>query len=225
VIGDAEALVVKDDITSFDDLKGKTIATPIASTSHYSLLAALEEHNLSETDVKIIDAEPDAIYAAWSQGDIDGAYVWNPNLAKIVDDGGKILVTSAELAKKGKTTYDLGVAASSFASQYPAAVQTWVEQQNRAVELIKSDPDKAATDIAAELNITPEEAKAQLEGLIFVDASQQVGKEYLGGGLADNLFAAAEFNKKLGQIPSTEPKSTYVDAVVAKYAQAVADGS
>ncbi len=43
VIGKAEALVVKGDsgITSIADLKGKTIATPFASTSHYSLLAAL----------------------------------------------------------------------------------------------------------------------------------------------------------------------------------------
>ena len=41
VIGDAEALVVKSDITSIADLKGKTVATPFASTSHYSLLAAL----------------------------------------------------------------------------------------------------------------------------------------------------------------------------------------
>jgi taurine transport system substrate-binding protein len=223
VIGDAEALVVKSDITSFDDLKGKTIATPIASTSHYSLLAALQEHGLSESDVKIIDAEPDAIYAAWAKGDIDGAYVWNPNLAKIVDGGGKILITSADLAKKGKTTYDLAVVTNSFASQYPSAVTTWLEQQNRAIELIKSDPDKAAADIASELNITPKEAKAQLDGLIFVNAGQQVGPDYLGGGLATNLYNAAVFNQKLGQIPSTEPKSTYRKAVVPTFAQTVAD--
>jgi taurine transport system substrate-binding protein len=223
VIGDAEALVVKSDIKSIKDLKGKTIATPIASTSHYSLLAALQENGLSESDVKIIDAEPDAIYASWTQGDIDGAYVWNPNLAKIVDGGGKILITSTDLAKKGKTTYDLAVVTNEFADKYPAAVTTWLEQQNRAVELIRTNPDKAAEDIAAELNITAAEAKAQLKGLIFNDAATQVGPDYLGGGLADNLFAAAEFNAKLGQIPSAAPKSAFTKAVVSKFAQEVAD--
>ena len=126
VIGEAEALVVKPDITSIADLKGKTIATPFASTSHYSLLAALQENGLSDTDVKVIDSEPDAIYAAFSAGQIDGAYVWNPNLAKIVQDGGKVLITSADLAAKGKTTYDLAVVTNAFAEKYPDAVNAWV---------------------------------------------------------------------------------------------------
>jgi ABC-type taurine transport system ATPase subunit len=34
-----------------------------------------------------------------ARGDIDGAYVWNPNLAKLIKDGGHVLVSSA-----GKTT-------------------------------------------------------------------------------------------------------------------------
>ena len=46
VIGKAEALVVTEDITSVADLKGKKIATPFASTAHYSLLAALEAEGL-----------------------------------------------------------------------------------------------------------------------------------------------------------------------------------
>ncbi|HWJ64005.1 MAG TPA: glycine betaine ABC transporter substrate-binding protein, partial [Acidimicrobiales bacterium] len=88
VIGDAESLVVKDDIGGIEDLEGKTIATPFASTAHFSLLAALNDAGVDPSKVDIIDSEPDEIYAAWSQGDIDGAYVWNPNLAKIIDDGG-----------------------------------------------------------------------------------------------------------------------------------------
>lgn len=222
VIGKAEALVVKSDITSIADLKGKKIATPLASTSHYSLLAALQENGLSEKDVKIVDAEPDDIYAAWSRGDIDGAYVWNPNLAKITKDGGKILITSEDLAKKGKTTYDLAVVANAFADKYPDAVTTWAVQQNKAIAEITSDPDKAAADVAAELNIAAADAKAQIADLIFVDAATQAGPEYLGGGLATNLYAAAQFNKELGQIPSVKPEADYQAAVKKEYAAAAA---
>jgi len=222
VIGKAEALVVKSDITSIADLKGKKIATPLASTSHYSLLAALQENGLSEKDVKIIDAEPDDIYAAWSRGDIDGAYVWNPNLAKITKDGGKVLITSEDLAKKGKTTYDLAVVANSFADKYPEAVTTWAAQQNKAVEEIKNDPDKAAADVAAELNIPAADAKAQIADLIFLDATEQIGPDYLGGGLAKNLYAAAQFNKELGQIPSVKPEADYAAAVKKEYAAGAA---
>jgi len=222
VIGKAEALVVRGDsgINSLADLKGKTIATPFASTSHYSLLAALADAGIAETDVNIIDSEPDAIYAAWQQGDIDGAYVWNPNLAKLIDGGGKVLITSEDLAKKGKTTYDLAIVTNKFAAAYPQAVQTWLDQENAAVETIKNDPDTAAAAVAAELNITPQEAKQQLSELVFLDAKEQVAPENLGGGLATNLYAAAQFNQALGKIDSVQPETAYQQAVLPTFAAA-----
>jgi taurine transport system substrate-binding protein len=222
VIGRAEALVVKENIASIEDLRGKTIATPLASTSHYSLLAALDRAGLSERDVDVIDAEPDDIYAAWSRGDIDGAYVWNPNLARIVADGGRILITSEDLSREGRTTYDLAVVTNDFASEHPDAVTTWVAQQDRAVRLIQDSPDEAATAIAAELNISPEEARAQLGDLIFLTAAQQAAPDYLGGGVARNLFATAEFNQRLGQIPAIQEESKYAEGVDARFAAEVA---
>jgi len=222
VIGSAEALAVKGDIKTLADLKGKTIATPLASTSHFSLLAALKKAGLTDKDVKVVDAEPDAISAAWSRGDIDGAYVWNPNLAKILSSGGHVLIDSAQLAKEGQTTYDLAVATNKFASQYPDALTTWAAQQNKAVGLLKTDPAKASQDIAAELSIKPADALAQTKGLIYLDANQQVGPDYLGGGLAKNLYASALFNKELGQIPTVAPESDYQKAVVPTFAAGAA---
>ncbi|TQS45016.1 ABC transporter substrate-binding protein [Cryptosporangium phraense] len=221
VIGKAEALAVKGGVTDIQSLKGKTIATPFASTSHYSLLAALQEAGLDGKSVKVIDSEPDAILAAWKRGDIDGAYVWNPVLAKLLADGGTTLVTSADLASKGKTTYDLAVVTDDFADKYPDAVKTWVAQQDKAVKLIKSDADAAATAIAAELQISPADAKAQMGDLIFVDAADQAGDEYLGKGLPDNLFATAKFNKDVGQITTVREQKSYTDAVDATFAKSV----
>ena len=223
VIGKAEALVVRGSkVSSLADLKGKTVATPFASTAHYSLLAALDDAGIDPSSVKIIDAAPDEIYAAWTRGDIDGAYVWNPNLAKLKSEGGKVLVDSSQLAAKGKTTYDLAVVTSAFASKYPEAVTEWARQQNRAVELIRNKPDVAAKDVAAELNLTPAEATSQLADLIFLDASEQVGPDYLGGGLATNLIAAAKFNKSLGKIDSVQPDAAYESGVVSSFAKAAA---
>lgn len=224
VIGKAEALVVHGDagIADVAGLKGKKIATPLASTSHYSLLAALKDAGLTERDVKIIDAEPDDIYAAWTRGDIDGAYVWNPSLAKMIADGGKVLVDSGQLAKEGKTTYDLAVVTKDFAGAHPDAVKTWIAQQNRAVKLYRDDPQAAATAVAAELNLKPADALAQMKDLIFLDAEEQTGADYLGGGLATNLFAAATFNKDLGQIPKVGDAESYNTAVAPQFAQAVA---
>jgi taurine transport system substrate-binding protein len=221
VIGSAEALVAKAGINTIADLKGKTVATPFASTSHFSLLAALDAAGVAQSDVKIIDAEPDAIYAGWSAGQIDAAYVWNPNLAKLVDAGGKVLTTSADLAATGKTTYDLAVVTNDFANEYPDAVNIWAQQQDRAVKLIESDPAQAATSIATELNISPDEATAQMAGLEFLTAADQVGPDYLGGGLSANLLAAAKFNQTLGEIESVQPDDAYTAAVDDQFAKSV----
>ena len=116
VIGAAESLVARPEITSIADLEGKTVATPFASTAHFSLLAALDDAGVDATTVDIIDAAPDDIYAAWTRGDIDAAYVWNPNLAKLIADGANVLITSEDLAAIGKTTYDLAIVSNSFAT-------------------------------------------------------------------------------------------------------------
>ena len=213
VIGDAESLVVRNasGVKDLAGLKGKKVATPFASTSHYSLLAALDKAGIAETDVKLVDLEPPDIQAAWDRGDIDGAYVWDPTLSVLKKDG-TVLVTSTQVAADGHPTYDLAVVTKDFASKYPDAVVAWLKAQDQAVKLIASDPAKASTAIAAELNITPDEAQAQIKGLQFLDGATQVSAQWLGtpqaaGKFADSLLAAATFLKgqqKIDAVPTLE---------------------
>lgn len=220
VIGSAESLVVKNDsgVNDIAGLNGKKIGVPFASTAHYSLLAALKEAGVSADSVTLVDLQPPDILAAWQRGDIAAAYVWSPTLNELQKDG-TVLVTSEELAKKGYPTYDLAVVTSAFLQSYPDTVTTWLEQQNRAVELIKEDPAAASKDIAAELGITPEEAQAQLQGLVFLDSKEQASPKYLGtpqkpGDFADGLLKAAEFLKsqqKIEAVPSLETLQAGID--------------
>ncbi len=228
VIGAAESLAVRNDsgIKDFAGLAGKKIGTPFGSTAHYSLLAALELNGVDPADVKIVNLEPQAILAAWQRGDIDGAYVWNPTLAELKKDG-TVLITSADLAKEGKLTADLAVVTSAFAEQYPDAVQTWVEQQDRAVKLISSDPQAAAAAIGNQLNITADEALAQMKDLIYLDAAQQAGADYLGtpdapGKLANNLESASQFLKTQGSVDEVPPLTTFQAGLANQFAAAIA---
>ena len=231
VIGDAESLAVTADsgITDLAGLKGKTIAAPLASTTHYSLLTAIKNGGLQPSDVKIVDLEPEAILAAWTRGDIDGAYVWNPTLAELVKDGGTIIESSANLAKQGVLTADLAVVTNDFADQYPEAVQTWVDTQNKAVELYNSDPQAAAKVIGAELSIPPAEALEQSKGLEFLTAQEQATPEFLGteaapGELATALQATAEFLAELGQLEGQAEPQLFQDALAPQYVNAVTGG-
>jgi taurine transport system substrate-binding protein len=109
VAGDNEALVARNGsgIESIADLKGKRVATPFASTAHYSLLAALAQNGVSAGDVQLVDLQPQAILAAWERGDIAAAYSWLPTLDQL-EKNGKVLITSRQLADTGKPTLVLG---------------------------------------------------------------------------------------------------------------------
>lgn len=228
VIGTNEALVVKksEGISSVPGLAGKTIATPFGSTSHYSLLAALAGAGVPASKVKIVDLEPQDIVAAWARGDIDGAYVWTPFLAELRKSG-TTLISSAQLAKKGKTTADLAVVRTAFAQKYPNVVRTWVQQEDRAVKLYRSNPNAAAASIGRQLNLSQSAALAQAKELVWLDASQQASSKYLGspgkpGGLAKNLFSAAQFLKSQDKIDSVPPLSTFQKGIANAYVAQVA---
>ena len=72
-IGDAEQLVARDGsgVTTIAGLKGKTVATPFVSTSHYQLMYALQKAGLAPGAVNVVNMRPPEIAAAWERGDID----------------------------------------------------------------------------------------------------------------------------------------------------------
>ncbi|MEU8199899.1 ABC transporter substrate-binding protein [Streptosporangium sp. NPDC049046] len=214
VIGDNEALVARGGVTDVKGLAGKRVAAPFASTTHYSLLAALDEAGLSEADVKILDMEPPDIQAAWQRGDVDAAYVWTPTLAELQKNGGTTLVTSRELAQRGKLTADLAVVSDDFAKKYPKALHVWLQQQDRAVKLARSDKDAAAAAIGRQLNLDPAEAARQLGQLVLLDATEQRSAEYLGtpsapGKFAENLRSSAEFLKGQQKVDAVPELSVF----------------
>src|SRR5207244_217440 len=71
-IGDAEALVAKNGsgINTVADLKGKKIALPFNSTTHFHLMVALEQAKVNPADVQILNMRPPEVRAAWARGDI-----------------------------------------------------------------------------------------------------------------------------------------------------------
>ncbi|KOX26072.1 MULTISPECIES: glycine betaine ABC transporter substrate-binding protein [unclassified Streptomyces] len=220
LIGDNEALVAKEDIASVAALKGRKIATPFGSTAHYSLLVALESAGLEASDVTLVDLQPQDALAAWQRGDIDAAYVWTPSLTELKKDG-KVLVSSREIAVKGKPTADLGVVTDAFAAKHPEIVDAWLKAEDQAVKLAKSDPAKAATAIGAELNLSPEEARKQLAELVLLTAKEQQGAPYLGrpgapGALAANLHDAAVFLKGQKAVDAVPDRSVFEKGLALK---------
>lgn len=222
VIGDNEALVAQNGISSIEDLEGKKVATPLGSTTQYSLVEALEQAGVDPESVDIVDMEPPDALAAWKNGSIDAAYVWHPTLQQMEDDGGKVLVTSGDLAEQGVVTADLGIVSTDFADENPDVVSAWLEAENRGAELIQDDPQQAAEIVADEFGVTPEETAAQLKDLIILNRDQQLTPEYLGsegspGALSETLFKTGEFLADNDLIDETPDQATFEDVVNPTY--------
>ncbi|MEU9270721.1 ABC transporter substrate-binding protein [Streptomyces sp. NPDC048251] len=181
VAGENEALVARKDtgITDVAGLRGRTIATPFASTSHYSLLAALETAGLKTSDVKLVDLQPQPIIAAWQRGDIDAAYVWLPTLDELRKTGTQ-LTSSKEIGAAGKPTLDLAVVSDELIAQDPTAIDAWRKVEAEALRLIESDPEGAVESVSAELNVSAADAKAQLAQGVFLTPEEVTSADWLG---------------------------------------------
>lgn len=219
VAGDNEALVARNGsgINAIADLKGKRVATPFASTAHYSLLAALAQNGLSPSDVQLIDLQPQAILAAWERGDIEAAYTWLPTLDQLRKTG-KDLITSRQLATDGKPTLDLGVVSNQFAKDHPEVVDIWRKQEARALTVIHSDPAAAAKAIAAEIGLSPADVEGQLKQGVYLTPHEVASPQWLGsqgnpGNIATNLQSASQFLAEQKQIPTAAPLTTFQNAI------------
>ena len=180
IIGASEALVAKNTsgINSIADLKGKKIATPFGSTSHFSLLSALKQNNISENDVTILDMSAPDIIAAWTRGEIDGTYVWQPAQAQLLADGGKVILTSEDVAKKGAITGEFGIVNNDFASKYPDVVKAYIDILDEATKSYKTQTDDVVKTLSSELGVSVDATKEVMNQITVLDKSQQ--SQYIG---------------------------------------------
>ncbi len=224
VIGDNEALVVRKGkgIEKVADLAGKKVAAPFGSTTHYHLLVAMKEFGLDPKKATVLDMQPPDMLAAWTRGDIDAGFVWEPTLIKMLESGGEVLVSSRALAEKGYLTADVAVVRKDFARKYPQVVATYVKTLSDAVELFREKPQEAARAVAKEFNISEAEALRQMKTMTFLTAEEHATPKYLQGGVAKALKDAADFLVSQKTIRSAPDLGTFQKAVVATYAEMAA---
>jgi taurine transport system substrate-binding protein len=227
VAGDGEALVVRPDINSPADLKGKKLAAAPVSTDHYQLLAVLKQEGIGESETQVIAIPQPEIVAAWKRGDIDGAFVWDPALAELKKDG-KVLLTSGQVAERGAPTFSALVATGEFAKAHPEFVSQYTRLVDGYFESYGQDksawgPHSDNAKLIAKLQGgTPAENAEQLKSTIVVPLDEQTSEKWLGGGeksgVAKILTDTAAFLKDQHKI--TAVKDGYAEFVDPQFAEA-----
>jgi len=143
------ALVVSDDISSVDDLEGKTIATPGEfNTQDIAARAYFKEQGFEinpdgSGDINVTPQDNSVIIQAFRQGEIDGAWVPEPYASIMVNDGGKVLVDEADLWPNGEFVTTHLLVNNDFMNENPELVSDLLEAHVAANDYINSNPDEA----------------------------------------------------------------------------------
>ncbi|HKM61082.1 MAG TPA: ABC transporter substrate-binding protein [Acidisphaera sp.] len=229
-IGGAEEMTVRKaaNIHTPADFKGKKVATPFGSTSHFRLLGFLKTNNLSLSDVHVLDMRPDAIVAAWIRGDIDACYVWSPAKSKCLANGGEVFRTAEALDAEGYVIADCIAARTGFVEAYPEGVVALLRSYGQSLELYRTKPDEAAAIVAKEAGVSAEVAASDMAEYDFVSLAYQIKPVWLGapgqGGRFDEVLKrTADFLVQQGSIRSAASLDALKKATHTEYlAKAVA---
>jgi taurine transport system substrate-binding protein len=230
-IGDAEALVAKNGsgINTIADLKGKKIAMPFNSTTHFHTMVALEQAKVNPADVQILNMRPPEVRAAWQRGDIQATFIWDPVLAEAKKDG-KVIATSGKIsADTGKATFDGYIVNKDWAKANRDFMVKFVKVLAASDEAYRKSGGKWSADspevkaIAKWSGAKPEDVPNSMSLYKFPTLSEQSGK-WLGGGkdsiAAKALSATAAFQLSQKQVEKTLPD--YSVAVNPEYAKEAA---
>ncbi len=226
-IGQSEALVARDGsgIETPADLKGKKVAVPFVSTSHFHLLVGMNKvWKVDPREVEILNLKPPQIVAAWQRGDIDAAYVWPPALSEIQKTG-KTISDSEVIGAASVPTFDGLVVDKAWAAENPKLMEAFTKVLAKAYA--DYNADKAAWTEGSEqvqsiVKLIGGDGPSTVEALrllSFPNADEQASEVWLGGGATRALTESAKFlveQKQIGN--SLDDYAPYVNADFAKAA-------
>jgi NitT/TauT family transport system substrate-binding protein len=144
-------LVVRPDITSAEQLRGTTIATPqLGNTQDIALKVWLAEEGLTigegPDQVQIANLENPRTLDAFRVGDVDAAWLPEPWSSRLVlDAGASVLLDEREIWPDGSFPTTVLIVATDFLRQYPDTVRALLRGHIAATGIATDEPERART--------------------------------------------------------------------------------
>ncbi|MDR2128117.1 MAG: ABC transporter substrate-binding protein [Burkholderiaceae bacterium] len=138
----ADGLAVRNDIKSFADLKGKTVAVDApGSASYFTLAWLLSKNGMRIKDVKTMTLAPQPAAQSFVAGQNDAAVTYEPYLSTVRANAkaGKILATTLEFPH----IMDTVGCSPKWLKDNPKAARILTDSYFEALEMIKTDPAKS----------------------------------------------------------------------------------
>ena len=208
--GRVEGLLVRSDVTSLKDLKGKKIGVTFASSAHLLVLDLLAGAGLSQSDVTVLNVPAPELPAAIQSGQIDAAAAWTPQFNRIrAFPGMKLLAddTSFSLFKSHNVTPgpDVLIVRNAFAEKSPTLVRNFLKAYFNACVALRDRPDDAAKHLVSLTNLSIAEQIETIKGADWYSAEQQAQLLKVPGTYVDGLQRLADLlvtHKQIDKAPA-----------------------
>ena len=131
--------MVTPDITSPDQLKGKTIATPQAgNTQDIALKKWLKENSLTNGTgpdaVTVQNMDNPRTLDLFKPGQVAGGWLPEPWSSRLVDAGAKVLVDEKTLWPDGKFPTTVLIVRTEFLQEHPQTVEALLRAEQKAID-------------------------------------------------------------------------------------------
>ncbi len=220
--GKSEGLLVRSNVKSLADLKGKKIGVTYASSSHVLLLDVLRQANMDPArDVSIINLPANELLTAYRGNQIDAAAAWTPTFDRIkaLPDTKLLLDDSSfSLYKQYQLTPgpDVLLVRTAFASAHPEVPKAFLQGIAQASDMMTQSPEKAAPILMTLTNLSEEEQLAILKQTQWYSHAQQKALFVSSGGkpgpFVDGVQKLADMLVDLKQIDQSPKVVDWINA-------------
>ena len=204
----ADGMVVRGDIATIKDLKGKTVAASAPGTAPYFGLAwFLKKNGLTVKDVTIVNMEPGPAAQAFIAGQNDAAMTYEPYLSSVraAPQSGKIIATTIDYPM----VMDTFGCTPAFIAANEKAVKAFADSYFEAVEMIGKDPAKSNEIMGADVKQTVEQFAASSKYLRWQDRAGN--KAFFAGDFKTFSAEAADLLLELGIIKAKPDMDALAD--------------
>ena len=141
---------VNSPVKNVADLKGKRVAFQKASIGHYLLVKALEGAGLKLSDVDSVFLPPPDANVAFSQGKVDGWFIWEPFVTRAKQKSvGRVLTDGEKLRDTG----NFYSTTRQFAKEHLDVLKIFLEELEKAETWSKEHRKEMAELLSPDLKI------------------------------------------------------------------------
>lgn len=191
-----DSLLVRPEIASIEDLRGKTVALEAGPLGTYILQRVLDHSELEHDDLELRFIDTPGHAQAYASGAVDAVITYEPFRSRVLEAGARELFSSSEIPGE---ILDVLYVSGSLLEERTADLVKFVSGLDEARQLLETRPEVALPIMVRRHRIAPQAFALTLAGASLYDLEENL--ELLDGDrplLAEKIRSQLEVFQRAG---------------------------